>query len=572
MPPVPNHARIVNDVAAAHPELLSRNTRASCAEFLQRMIAALPRNEPWGYVAKSAGENGHTFANGVRVAIDVISWREPYTQIDVLSNAAANDDADANTSGPARPDWRPIDPSVYRPGNVWVDPATVPPPAGPEPSPGQVCRLGASWFWMMAGLKFWPDQVKQSLDWFAANMPLDYARVMAVVGGDTFVAPDGSRADPWAQAGAWLSWPDHGLLIERVTDMLFDYGIKTEWTLIGGLAQIPRDADQDALVDHVVAHLRGREHKLQLVEIMNEYHVNGGGNISRLRRLARRVRSGGLASVDLSLSTPNCSESAERIAAEVDAMYRNLPEANAITPHWDRQDHVPPPLGPSAPPRQYANEPRGPGASAGGHVTDPATLARDYQSAFRAGYAGHVFHSDWGIWDRHLHPAFVSNIKGVTANVWEIENMPAIASALVDVRRSMDEGPRPPRPPRTPHALRSGERLHGDQALVSPNGRYQLLYQLDGNLVIYGPDGPVWSSGTDGHSVNSLEMQGDGNLVLYDAAGPIRATRTEGNPGAMVQLQDDGKLVVYADPNGPQAGTALRDVTTGFYPVQLSPT
>jgi hypothetical protein len=568
MSPVPNHARIVTDVAAAHPELLTRNTHPSCAEFLQRVIAALPPNEPWGYVAKSPGENGFTFANGVRVAIDVIAWRDPYTQIDVLANSGANDDSDPNTSGPARPDWRPIDPSVYRPGNVWVDPATVPPLTEPGPNPGQVCLLGASWFWLMAGLKFWPDQVKQNLDWLAANMPIDYARVLAVVGGDTFVAPDGSRADPWEQAGAWLSWPDHGALIERVTDLLFDYGIKTEWTLIGGLGQIPRDVDQDRMVDHVVAHLRGREHKLQLVEIMNEYHVNGGGNITRLHRLARRVRSGGLSSVDLSLSSPNCGESAERIAAEVEALYRNFPEANAITPHWDRQDHVAPPLGSWAPSRRYSNEPRGPGASAGGNVTDPATLARDYQSAIGAGYVGYVFHSDWGIWDRHLHPAFVSDIKGVTANVWEIENMQGIAPALSEVRRTMGDGPTPPRPPRSRDALTSGESLRGDEALVSPNGRYQLLYQLDGNLVIYGSEGPTWWSATDGESVGSLDMQGDGNLVLYDEQGrPLRATRTDGNPGAMVQLQDDGNLVVYADPHGPNAGTPLRAVTNGFYRV-----
>jgi hypothetical protein len=563
---VPNHAQIVRDVAAAHPELLTRNTRASCAEFLQRVIAALPRNEPWGYVSKSSGENGYTFSNGVRVAIDVIAYRDPYTQIDVLVNAAANDDNDPATSGSTSPDWRPIDPRLYRPGNVWVDPAIVPPLGTPGPSPGHVCRLGASWFWMMAGLKFWPDQVMQNLEWLAANMSIDYTRVIAVVGGDTFVAPDGSRADPWAEAGAWLSWPDHGALLERVTDLLFDYGIKTEWTLIGGLGQIPRDADQDAMVDHVVRHLRDREHKLQVLEIMNEYHINGGGNVARLRRLARRVRAG-LRSVDLSLSTPNCGAPAEQIAREVEAMYRDLPEANAITPHWDRADHVAPPLGPWSPPRRYSNEPRGPGASTGGHVTDPATLARDYRAALGADYVGYVFHSDWGIWDRHLHPKFVTTLKGVTTNVWEIERMPAIAAALTELRRTMGQEPRPPRPgPRPSHALRSREALRGDEALVSGNGQYQLLYQLDGNLVVYGLEGATWSSGTEGHSVGSLEMQGDGNLVLYDANGrPLRATRTEGNPGAMVQLQDDGKLVVYADPNGPQAGTPLRDVTSEFY-------
>ena len=57
------------------------------------------------------------------------------------------------------------------------------------------------------------------------------------------------------------------------------------------------------------------------------------------------------------------------------------------------------------------------------------------------------------------------------------------------------------------------------QQISSPDGRYRLTFQTDGNLVIYRADGvPVWWTGTVGISPNAAKMQTDGNFVVYDTA------------------------------------------------------
>jgi pimeloyl-ACP methyl ester carboxylesterase len=100
--------------------------------------------------------------------------------------------------------------------------------------------------------------------------------------------------------------------------------------------------------------------------------------------------------------------------------------------------------------------------------------------------------------------------------------------------------------------LSAGERLYADQRVVSPNGAYMLLYQNDGNLVFYGPSGPLWASDTIGQPPGFATMQGDGNLVVYRADGvPIWATDTSGMPGAELRVQDDGYLVLYDAGNTP---------------------
>ena len=82
----------------------------------------------------------------------------------------------------------------------------------------------------------------------------------------------------------------------------------------------------------------------------------------------------------------------------------------------------------------------------------------------------------------------------------------------------------------------------------SPNGRYRLALQIDGNLVFYDDELGValWSAGTQGSAAGQALMQNDGNFVVYDAGGvALWSTGTVGNPGARLAIQDDGNLVVY---------------------------
>ncbi len=69
--------------------------------------------------------------------------------------------------------------------------------------------------------------------------------------------------------------------------------------------------------------------------------------------------------------------------------------------------------------------------------------------------------------------------------------------------------------------LLTGRGLLAGRSIHSADGRFTLLMQADGNLVLYGPGNQaLWASGSSGHTdVWDAVMQSDGNLVVYDAHG-----------------------------------------------------
>jgi LysM repeat protein len=97
------------------------------------------------------------------------------------------------------------------------------------------------------------------------------------------------------------------------------------------------------------------------------------------------------------------------------------------------------------------------------------------------------------------------------------------------------------------NVLSSGSSLKPGDAITSPNGRYRLELETSGDLVLSGPTGTAWHSGTAGQAVETADMQADGNFVLY---GPghtvVWRTDTADKPGAHLVLQDDRNIVVYA--------------------------
>ncbi len=85
-------------------------------------------------------------------------------------------------------------------------------------------------------------------------------------------------------------------------------------------------------------------------------------------------------------------------------------------------------------------------------------------------------------------------------------------------------------------------------ATVLQNELTKLVFQGDGNLVLYRQSGtdwdPLWASGT--HGANQLAFQKDGNLVLYAPGNhPVWASNTAGRNAARMVLQDDLNLVIY---------------------------
>jgi GDSL-like Lipase/Acylhydrolase family len=98
----------------------------------------------------------------------------------------------------------------------------------------------------------------------------------------------------------------------------------------------------------------------------------------------------------------------------------------------------------------------------------------------------------------------------------------------------------------------AGQTLTTNDKRVSADERYQVVNQGDGNIVVYGPNGAMWSTGTAGRGQLRFVMQGDGNLVAYDGANrPLWSSGTDGYPGAYATMQSDGNFVVYDPTNYP---------------------
>lgn len=96
--------------------------------------------------------------------------------------------------------------------------------------------------------------------------------------------------------------------------------------------------------------------------------------------------------------------------------------------------------------------------------------------------------------------------------------------------------------------LAGGENLLPSQSLTSSDGRFSfVLQQDDGNAVIYGPAGALWSTNTAGGQSTVLVMQLDGNVVIRSPANdPVWFSNTANNPGPVLIMQDDGNLVLYS--------------------------
>lgn len=96
--------------------------------------------------------------------------------------------------------------------------------------------------------------------------------------------------------------------------------------------------------------------------------------------------------------------------------------------------------------------------------------------------------------------------------------------------------------------------LSGEGALrYSPDGKYYLIFQPDGNLVarqnIAGTPA-VWNSATSQKPNSTLAIQSDGNVVIYHNGSPIWNTGTSGSTDPTVLTIDNNGIVVLLRFNG----------------------
>lgn len=137
--------------------------------------------------------------------------------------------------------------------------------------------------------------------------------------------------------------------------------------------------------------------------------------------------------------------------------------------------------------------------------------------------------------------------------------------------------------------LLRGEQLQRGEKIVSPNGKYMLIMQGDGNLVHKAiwepPDDIHWHWGTNPDGVRAI-MQGDGNFCVYDKDNDCLENTGTDPDGYEIVCQNDGNLCIYpensrealwntgqADPHGPglKFDCALANVGGGVNTWKLTP-
>jgi hypothetical protein len=182
---------------------------------------------------------------------------------------------------------------------------------------------------------------------------------------------------------------------------------------------------------------------------------------------------------------------------------------------------------------------------------------RERATLFDWGYSFFIRHPSFGNLDAHLAARGFDRSMGHGITGQDIDNCIAILESRKSPEEIWNHGSgefswRPSwckRFSHPPGILRNDQALKPGQEMRSKNGRYRLVYQGDGNLVVYEDTGrPTWDAGTHGLPPGRFVMQADGNAVIYTAEGRgAWHTGTHGTVNARLALEDDGVLAIYAD-------------------------
>jgi hypothetical protein len=144
--------------------------------------------------------------------------------------------------------------------------------------------------------------------------------------------------------------------------------------------------------------------------------------------------------------------------------------------------------------------------------------------------------------------------------VWVVISLLLIVSILV-VSILHSTFPSSASSPAPSYGHRGGDTLYkaewlnpADDYLLSSNGRYELRFQRDGNLVEYDHgdhNKPLWASNTANKGATIAKLQLDGNFVIYAAKSgyALFATSTNlsrhGTSGNRLVMRNDAAIVIY---------------------------
>jgi hypothetical protein len=419
----PKHSDLLGRFADIHglPNQDAEHARAWTKSLAEQFRYTFP-DEGWG--TKRAGE-------GRPPSTDVICRPELPIRLmgyDVVISAASPDAALNLT-----PEGEDISDQVF----IQVDPVN-------HLNSAHATGLQGSLFWAWAGYKNFQVQFEENCDVYRNEMGCDSIRWFFTLGGN------GLRGDdPWSIVGARFSDPNHYDVCMRVMNTLKKFGMKSHLVLCGGLnpdgtcgEMYKTEAQRDAIVDRAAIFIHNHIDDFTVVEIWNEYLVNGAQR-SWLRHMARRLRNQLPAGFPITLSSPDCvmggNATEAMVVEEINGMYGDDSGANTFTMHSTRPNHMP--WNPETIRHLVTmgiidGEPRGPGASGDGGnpdlFCDPVVLGGDYQTAIYGDALTYDYHSMPGVWGGHCDPRW--NGQNQYANIWNVPNWSEIAKVMKSVR------------------------------------------------------------------------------------------------------------------------------------------
>jgi len=190
----------------------------------------------------------------------------------------------------------------------------------------------------------------------------------------------------------------------------------------------------------------------------------------------------------------------------------------------------------------YSNTPGGWAFGRDGVSADQwrAAIKKRVGAAGKVGFAGYISYA-WegnnGQSTSDVRQSFTSAYSGFPVSSNDNNN---------NNNSNNTQPPPPPQQQGGTGGMQSGQSIAQPGSVKSLDGRFNLVLQTDGNLVLYYEGhGALWSTSTNGAG-HTLAMQTDGNLVLYNAASQaVWNSKTYGHPGATLSVQNDGNLVVY---------------------------
>jgi len=293
---------------------------------------------------------------------------------------------------------------------------------------GPFLAHGATCMWCLWAYLHDRPKLDRELTWLQETGGVNFVRVLATVGGPYWEDPE--RTVPAREVELPDGVIDPGeagfdQALRGFADLAWTYGLRTEWTIFGGINYTPTRESRQRLVDRVLASTVGREPAIILIELANEgYHTGfeGPEGLAELRGLTRYAND--------HTTIPVAASSFHEDLTDHCALYQGG-VANVGTYHFDRSSGVEgswravrQPWGyngeigcAEALPTGSDNEPIGPGSSVASE-SDPTKLIAARIVAHVAGLPYSVLHTDAGVrGDRPFasHPTLARTLRGLAA-------------------------------------------------------------------------------------------------------------------------------------------------------------